>query len=167
MNKKICTHCKLDKLLSEFTIEKNKPRSKCKSCKSLINKQWRELNKDKITIKNKEKWQKRKTDKNYLARYRDYCRNNRESILQNKKESLSYLLSENKKLFFSSENYQDQQISFYIKNLRKIILRNHILKFISQKVKSLNSQKQNFSSLFEEKKTYSLYLPNFYNLVVG
>jgi len=75
MNKKTCTHCKIDKLLSEFTIEKNKPRSKCKSCKSLINKQWRELNKDKITIKNKEKWQKRKMDKNYLDRHRDYYHN--------------------------------------------------------------------------------------------
>jgi hypothetical protein len=107
MNKKICTHCKLDKLLSEFTIEKNKPRSKCKSCKSLINKQWRELNKDKITIKNKEKWQKRKTDKNYLARYRDYCRNNRESILQNKKE---YYINNKEKILESHKKYEQSQL---------------------------------------------------------
>lgn len=87
---------------------------------------------------------------------------NKNFILQNKKESLSFLLPDNKKICWrTSENYQDQQNSFYIKNLRKIILRNHILKFISQKLKNFNSQKQNFSYFFEEKKAYSSYLPNF------
>jgi hypothetical protein len=107
MNEKTCTHCKVVKLLSEFPVEKNKPRSKCKSCKSLINKRWRELNKDKITLKNKEKWQKRKNDINYIISYRDYYSNNRNLILENKKE---YYEKNKKKILENHKKYEQLQL---------------------------------------------------------
>ena len=85
---------------------------------------------------------------------------NRNFLLQNKKEYFSCILPENKKKFLSSGDYQGQKNSFSIKTLRKTILRNHILNFLSQKLKSFSSHDK--SCLFEEKKKFLSYLPNFY-----
>ena len=107
MNEKICTHCKITKLLSEFPFEKNKPRSKCKSCKSLLYKKWSELNEDKIKIKNKEKWQKRKNDVNHIKNNREYYYSNRDSILENKKE---YYQTNKQKILKTHKKYEQLQL---------------------------------------------------------
>lgn len=107
MDQKTCKYCKIIKFLSEFPTEKNKPISKCKSCKSLHNKIWREKNKDKIKIKNKEKWQVRKNDKNYIDKQREYYLNNKEEILLEKKK---YYIENKDKILYRHKKYEQKQL---------------------------------------------------------
>ena len=96
---------------------------------------------------------------------------NRNLILQNKKDSLSFILPESQKIFISRyedgpvrENYQTGKNYLYLKNLRKTIVRNHIFNFLFQKIKNFHSQKQDSWYLFEGVHTisYLSYLPNLY-----
>lgn len=52
---KVCSKCEKIKPLGEYFVDKrtNSPRSYCKSCQNLMNKEWRDKNKDKIRVANR------------------------------------------------------------------------------------------------------------------
>ena len=81
---------------------------------------------------------------------------NKTLVLDTKNNHLSFIIPESKKLVFDEKN------PLYIKKLRKIIFTNHILTFLSEKLKTFNSQKKDLSSLVEQKISYLSYLPNIY-----
>ena len=59
LEKKKCSLCKEEKILSEFKKDKNKKRGYsylCKKCSSGFNKKWRERNPEKVKKYNKEYW---------------------------------------------------------------------------------------------------------------
>lgn len=107
MNQKTCIHCKVVKFLSDFPLENNKPRSTCKNCKHLLNKVWREKNKDKIKIKNKEKWQVRKNDANYINKQKEYYIKNKESILLEKRK---YYKEHKTEILHKHKKYEQKQL---------------------------------------------------------
>jgi 5-methylcytosine-specific restriction endonuclease McrA len=80
---KICTKCKCEKQLSEFTNLKNSKDGKhsyCKICNRLVNKQSRLNNKEKIKIKKQKEYQENK--EKILQQRKEYYSNNRENILK-------------------------------------------------------------------------------------
>lgn len=75
MNKtKVCSYCNIDKPYSDYHMRANKthPHSRCKTCSSLISKQWRKDNKDRVRlnrISNPSGQKEYKRDKSYKRLY--------------------------------------------------------------------------------------------------
>jgi hypothetical protein len=84
---------------------------------------------------------------------------NQTFVSKNTKNYLSFLLPEKK--IFSLQDFPDEKNFVYIKELKKTIFHNHILKILANKVKIFNIPKEAASRPFvlEKKISYSTYLP--------
>ncbi|MEO5367124.1 MAG: hypothetical protein H7831_12415 [Magnetococcus sp. WYHC-3] len=108
---KICLKCNIEKELEEFCENKECKSGRencCKDCKILYKKQWREKNKERLSLKNKKRYEKNKEEikktnlKNYYENQsarkisrRIYREKNREILLKKKRE---YRLKNEKKI---------------------------------------------------------------------
>lgn len=84
---KICTKCKTEKSISEFTNLKSSKDGKstyCKTCNSIINKEYRSLNKEKIKQHKKQVYENNK--ELILQQRKEYYQENRESVLKRVEE---------------------------------------------------------------------------------
>jgi len=121
METKICTKCKIEKSINDFNFDAGKRVASCKACKSLENKRWRDINKDKIKQRNKELWMERRDDAEWIQKRKDYYDRNRKILLEQKKE---YYEKNKKKILANHKKYEQSQLkSNPIFRLRKNVRR--------------------------------------------
>jgi hypothetical protein len=97
----------VEKPIGEFNLDRGRSIARCKSCKSLENKRWREANKDKIKKRNKELWNTRKNNPIYNEKQKTYYKNNREVLLLQKKE---YYQKNKKEILAYHKKYERIQL---------------------------------------------------------
>jgi hypothetical protein len=84
---------------------------------------------------------------------------NQTFVSKNTKNYLSFLLPENKNKIFSLQDLQDEKNFIYIKDLKKNLFHNSILKILSKKIKHINLPKEDSSFVFEKKISYDTSFP--------
>lgn len=87
MESKICTKCKLKKLVSEFQNDKSKSdgkRPSCKACKANTDKSYKDANKEKVRTKDKKYYQA--NSEKIKDKARVWYENNKEHHLQRSKQ---------------------------------------------------------------------------------
>ena len=111
--KKICTKCRIEKLLSEFnkhSSTKDKRQSQCKSCTKKSSKNWRKNNPDKV----KENYKNRKeNDPEYNKKY--YYKNKEKEV----KRSLKWHKNNPEKSREKSKKWQNNNPD-KVKEIKKI-----------------------------------------------
>lgn len=128
METKKCKKCNLEKELCEFRTRKDNKSgygNNCKVCESEINKKYRENNKEKIKLKNKE----------FLLNNKDYFKerykNNKEKILlqlkenynKNKKNKLDYDKTYRKE---NKDKIKERKKIWYKENKKKILIKANV-----------------------------------------
>lgn len=84
---KRCSSCKEEKLLDDFHTRKSSKDGKnyiCKSCKSIVDKEYHTKNRDKLLGRHREYYQKNKDS--LIAYQHEYSTNNKDKIRSRKKE---------------------------------------------------------------------------------
>jgi len=139
---KVCSNCKVEKELIEFTEKKNR----CKICTSIYLKNYRELNKkilkEKASIRYL-KYDKEKTIKYHKNYHKKYYENNKEIY---KKKAEKYKENNKEKSIEYSKNY-------YINNKEKIIIKqkNYVLKNKEKRIECVKKYKENNKEILKEK----------------
>lgn len=110
-NTKVCTKCKVEKSLSEFHKDKNKPlgvQSACKTCRNLANKKYNNLNQEKVAL-GKSRWRENNPEygkiwyqnnkEKVILSSRNWRKNNPEKAALNKKNWIA--ANPDKKSFYN------------------------------------------------------------------
>lgn len=125
---KICTKCKIEKSIDEFTNSKNNKDGKsyqCRECNSIQNKEYREKNKDNIKDYKKEMYEKNR--ENVLQQRKEYYEKNRDMVLDrvNKYTDINREEINEKRRQFRKDNIehmQNQDRKKYVKFREQILL---------------------------------------------
>jgi hypothetical protein len=106
MESKICNKCKIEKLKTEFRILKNgRYYAYCNGCKRIMDKEYREGNKNKIS-ESQRNWRSANKERKILMD-KEYRERNKEKISQNKKE---YRVKNHEKIKLRDKKYYSENI---------------------------------------------------------
>jgi len=130
---KVCTICKQEKILEDFTFEKgNKKdgrRASCKECCRKKNAEYKKANPDKKLESDKKSYEKLKEKK--LAQKKEYYLKKREEILLKRKE---YAANNKEKISIKNKQYREANLEdlryknriYHRENAKKLTLKRQI-----------------------------------------
>lgn len=134
---KICTKCNIEKDLSDFTNNKTKKDGKCvycRSCYAIINKKWRENNKD-ADKKIHNKWKSNNPDRVRKSRLKSYYKH-KEKI---NKYAREYKKKNKDTLKVKNRQYVMKKYHEDINFRLKVLLRGRLWKVITRNSKKSSS----------------------------
>ncbi len=106
MESKVCNKCKIEKIKTEFRILKDgRSYAYCKECKRIMDKEYRERNKNKIS-ETQRNWRSVNKDRKILMD-KEYRERNKEKISQDKKE---YRIKNQEKIKLRDKKYYSENI---------------------------------------------------------
>jgi len=124
MEKKLCSKCKIQKNLIEFNIDVNTKSGHRSQCKLCIKNKYT-LQKDKILLKQKQKYNAKSK--------KDYYKNNKENIKQKNKEwakeNKKYLSEYKKKYYENNIDSRKKYTKLYYEENKNKIINRHIQKY--------------------------------------